>query len=458
MTRRSRRIPKQLQSLPRTRRPAFANAFDYWLRVDRFTDRLAALGDRFVVTMPGLGPWLGLTHPRDIAAVFRAKSDTVHFAEALRMVSPHELVLGPTALTSLDGARHATTRRALMPLFTGEALKGYEPMIDTKARELVTSCPTGMPSRSHRFAQLVTLEIIMAVVFGVTDRDRLIRLRRAILDLTREIGSRRFLLQIAISNARNDQFRRPFPRMERCKAVVDAIVLEEVAARERNGDADRPDVLGRLLAARLESTDHLDDAELCDQLRLLLLAGHDTTATTIAWVLERVTHIPAVLAELELTVRAGDDRYLDAVIHETLRLRPISPFTVRLTKEPLELDGLSVPRETLVLPYMALVHRRPDIYPEPAVFRPERFLGVRPDPFAWIPFGGGMRRCIGAPMAMLEARIVLRALIQELDLHAVRTESEPIARSSIFTVPGRGAEILATQPVGTPLTDTPTAR
>jgi cytochrome P450 family 135 len=437
-----RRIPAELEHLPSSRHPALLNAFDYWLRVNRFTERLGALGDRFVVTMPGSGAWLGLTHPDDIGAVFRAKSEAVNFAEALRMLSPHELVLGPAALTSLDGSQHAAMRRALMPLFTGPALRGYEPMIDAKARELLGLCPTDVPTQARKYAQLVTLEIIMAVIFGVSDRDRLDRLRAAIIELTDEIGSGRFLLQIAISNARNDRFRRPFPRIEARKAAIDAIVLEEVADREQSG-ITRDDVLGRLLAARSEAADHLDDAELCDQLRLLLLGGHDTTATTIAWVLERVTHNPAVLTEVERTVRGGDDSYLDAVIHETLRLRPVSPITVRLTKEPLALDGLTVPPDTLVVPFIAVVHRRPDIYPDPHVFLPERFLGSRPHPFSWIPFGGGMRRCIGAPMAMLEARIVLSALFRGFDIRAARPTPEAITRSSIFTVPKRGAEIIA---------------
>jgi cytochrome P450 len=440
------RIPAQLQELPRSRRPALLNALDYWLRINRFTERLAALGDRFVVTMPGSGAWLCLTHPDDVAAVFRAKGEAVHLAEALRMLSPHELVLGPTALTSLDGNQHATMRRGLMPLFAGPALRGYEPMIDAKARELVPSCPTGAVTQARAYAQLVTLEIMMAVIFGVTDRDRLERLRAAIIDLTDEIGSKSFLLQIAISNARNDKFHRPFPRIEARKAALDAIVLEEIADRERSA-ARRDDVLGRLLAARTEASDHLDEAALCDQLRMLLLSGHDTTATTIAWVLERITHIPSVLAEVERTVRAGDDSFLDAVVHETLRLRPVAPITVRLTKEPLVLDGFTVPPETLVVPFIALVHRRPDIYPDPDVFRPERFLGVRPNAFSWIPFGGGMRRCIGAPMAMLEARIVLRALFQELDIRAARPASEAVGRNSVFTAPGRGAEVIATQRV-----------
>jgi cytochrome P450 family 135 len=180
---------------------------------------------------------------------------------------------------------------------------------------------------------------------------------------------------------------------------------------------------------------------MCDHVRTLMIAGHDTTAATIAWVIERIVHHPAVLAELEATVGSGDDTYLDAVIHETLRVRPVFPFTLRLTKRRLKLEGLTVEPETIIVPHVTLVHRRPEIYPNPHAFRPERFLGTRPGTYSWIPFGGGMRRCIGASMSLLEARVVIRTLIQELDLRAERTPDEAIARRVVVIVPKRGAQV-----------------
>jgi cytochrome P450 len=422
------------------------NAAQHWLRIGRFTDQLAALGDRFVVPMPGTGAWLGLTHPRDIEKVFRAEGSAMHFGEALRMVSPHELVLGPTALTSLDGQPHHAQRRALLPLFRADSLRQYQPAIEAKARDLARDWPVGRPTAALPYAQRVTLEIIMTVIFGVTDDDRLDRLRRAVVDLMDEADTPRFLLQMAISQARKNHYQRPFPRMERHKAAIDAIVREEIAHRRRvGGTADR-DMLGHLLALRDEAGRPMSEPEICDQLRLMLIGGHDTTAATIAWTLERIVHTPAVLNELERTVRQGDETYLEAVIQETLRLRPVFPFTVRLTTEPLHLDGLTVPSETFVVPYITLVHRRPDVYPDPHAFRPERFLGKRPGSYSWIPFGGGMRRCIGAPVAMLEARIVLSTLIQELDLRAAQPEPETIKRKAVIIVPSQGARVMASTP------------
>jgi cytochrome P450 len=439
-------IPQELRGLPRTRRPALLNAAQHWFRIGRFTDHLETLGDRFVVRMPGTGVWLGLTHPDDIEKVFRAPGSAVHLGEALRMVSPHELVLGPTALTSLDGECHHAQRRALLPLFRSDALKHYQPAIEAKARDLARAWPVDRPTTALPYAQRVTLEIIMTVIFGVTDQRRLDRLRAAVLDLMNEAGTPRFLLQMAISQARNAHYDRPFPRIEGLKAAIDAIVREEIACRDQVRDTDHRDMLGHLLAHRDGAGRPLSEPEICDQLRLMLIGGHDTTAATIAWVIERVAHTPSVLTELERTVRAGDDSYLDAVVMETLRLRPVFPFTVRLTKQPLQLDGLTVPAETFVVPYITLVHRRPDLYPDPLAFRPERFLGTRPGSYSWIPFGGGIRRCIGAPVATLEARIVLRTLFQELDIRAAQPESEAIKRRAVVVVPAHGARTTASRP------------
>ncbi len=449
----SRLIPSRptpgLEDLPHESYPSLANAARYWLDLPGFIDRLEDLGDRFVVTMPGSGAWVGLTDPDDIEKVFRADTEALYFGEALRMLSPHELILGPANLTALDGPEHLATRRLLLPAFHGDALKSYEATIEDKAREAAARWPIGESSPAITETSKVTLEVIMAAVFGVTEPERLDRLRDAVLDLIDEIGSRRFLLETAIATARRDGFSRPFPRMEQRKAAVDAIVLEEIAERRAGGSNDHDDVLGRLLAIRSEEGEGLSDSDLCDQMRLMLIGGTDTTATTIAWALDLITHDPRVLRKLKRSVRAGDDEYLTAVVQETLRMRPAFPFTVRLTKEPLELDGLTIPEGTIVAPFITLVHRRPDIYPEPLEFRPERFLGTRPGTYSWIPFGGGMRRCIGASMAQLEATVVLRTLIEELDLRPAVDQSAPIGRHSVISVPENGAPVVASIRRGT---------
>ena len=185
----------------------------------------------------------------------------------------------------------------------------------------------------------------------------------------------------------------------------------------------------------------MSDDEICDAMRTLLLGGHDTTASTLTWVLERVSRSPEALARLETAALDGDDEYLDAVIKETMRLRPAFPLTARLATEPFELPGLTVPSGTMVVPYITLVHRRPELYPDPLAFRPERFLDTRAGTYTWIPFGGGPRRCIGAAFSMTEARIVLRTLLRHARLEPSRHRAERVARRNVFIVPARGGRV-----------------
>ena len=189
----------------------------------------------------------------------------------------------------------------------------------------------------------------------------------------------------------------------------------------------------------------MSEPQIYEQLRLMLIAGHDTTAATIAWAIERIAHTPSVLSEVERTVRGGDESYLEAVILETLRLRPVFPFTVRLTKQPLHLDGLTVPSETFVVPYITLVHRRPDIYPDPHAFRPERFVGSQPGTYTWIPFGGGIRRCLGASLAMAEQKIVLSTVARRTDMVAPDPRPEGARQRNVTMIPRHGARVLVTK-------------
>ena len=185
----------------------------------------------------------------------------------------------------------------------------------------------------------------------------------------------------------------------------------------------------------------MSDNEICDAMRTLLLGGHDTTASTLTWVLERVSRFPEVLARLESAALDGDDEYLDAVIKETMRLRPAFPLTARLAAEPFELPGLTIPSGTMVVPYITLVHRRPELYPDPLAFRPERFLDTRAGTYTWIPFGGGPRRCIGAAFSMAEARIVLRTILRHARIEPSRRRSERVVHRNVFIVPARGGRV-----------------
>jgi cytochrome P450 len=228
---------------------------------------------------------------------------------------------------------------------------------------------------------------------------------------------------------------------------VDAVIAEVIADHRRRDDlAERDDVLSMLLLARHEDGTPMDGVELRDELITLLVAGHETTATALAWALERLTRHPAALDRLTEEVRAGDEEYVDAVIRETLRLRPVLPFVGRKLTAPVTIAGWDLPAGARVAPSIHLVHRRPELYPDPAAFRPERWLGVRPNPYTYLPFGGGVRRCLGASFAETEMRAVLGAIVANVRLRPARPESERVGRRVITLVPARGAEIIATAP------------
>jgi cytochrome P450 len=313
--------------------------------------------------------------------------------------------------------------------------------MERKTEEALARWPYGRPTPAAPHIEAITLEVMMATVFGVTDPSRVERLRSATLALLREGHSRRFFMQTMIASSRQNGWNRPFPRMERAIEAVDAVVLEEVAHRRGEKRLDGEDVLGMFLRTPDEQGQVMSDDEICDAMRTLLLGGHDTTASTLTWVLERVSRFPDALARLESAALDGDDEYVDAVIKETMRLRPAFPLTARLAAEPFELPGLSIPSGTMVVPYITLVHRRPDLYPDPLTFRPERFLDTRAGTYTWIPFGGGPRRCIGAAFSMAEARIVLRTILRHSRIEPSRRRSERVAHRNVFIVPAHGGRI-----------------
>jgi cytochrome P450 family 135 len=434
-------VTTTLTDLPRLRTPAIVNAAEYWLRPDRFATRCQPLGDRFLVAMPSWRPWLCLTDPGDIKRVFTADTDVLRLGAALTKASPHALVLGPTGLTNVDGAEHMRSRRMQLPPFHGEALVKHQAVMERKAEETLERWPYGRATRAEGHMQAISLEVIIAVVFGVTDPDRVERLRAATLALMRIANSRRFLVQTVVVTARNKGWDGRFARVRRATAAIDAIVLEEVAERRRAGNLDQDDVLGTFLRARDADGMPMPEAELCDAMRTLLLGGHETTASTLAWILERVSRHPAELARLEAAALDGDDDYVDAVVKEAMRLRPVFPITARLASAPFELGDLTIPAGTLVVPHITLVHRRPDLYPDPLAFRPERFLGTRAGTYTWIPFGGGPRRCLGAAFSLIETRIVLRTMLRHARIVPTRRPPERIARHTVTIVPAHGATV-----------------
>lgn len=285
----------------------------------------------------------------------------------------------------------------------------------------------------------VTLEVILRAVFGISDDRRLKRLGtllRELLDLV--TSPKGFLIPLAVGPHRAAAL------LRRQMRPVDEAILELIGERRRDpGLAEREDILSLLLEASHDDGSPMSDAELRDELMTLLVAGHETTATALSWAFERLVRTPDAIGRLEDEVASRDDTYLDAVIAETLRLRPVISIVLRRLTEPMEVGGLELPAGVSVAPCIYLMHRRPDIYPEPDRFLPERFLQTPPGTYSWIPFGGGVRRCIGASFAQFEMKAVLRAVVSEGGLRAADPAPEPSRRRAITHVPAHGARVIA---------------
>jgi cytochrome P450 len=378
-----------------------------------------------------------LSDPADVKTVFTGDPSIYHAGEANVILLPF---LGHKSVLLLDDAAHLGQRRLLLPPFHGEKMRRHVGLMREIAEREVASWPVGVPFRVHPRMQALTLEVVMRIVFGVDAGDpRLATLRQRLRDFVETTATPREMFKLMLHGPERAERRRIFASVI---DPVDAVIAEVIADRRRRDDlADRDDVLSMLLLARHEDGSPMDDVELRDELLTLLTAGHETTATALAWAIERLVRHPAALQRLSEEVRAGEEEYVDAVIRETLRLRPVIPFVGRRLTQPQTIAGHDLPAGARVAPSIHLVHRREDVYPQAASFRPERWLGVRPNPYTFLPFGGGVRRCLGASFAETEMRAVLGAVVAHVRLVPVRAESERVGRRVITLVPASGAEV-----------------
>jgi cytochrome P450 len=411
-----------------------------WLnRPFQFVERARAkYGDTFTMHI-ARDTFVVLSDPADVKQVFTGDPAIYHAGVSNIILLPF---LGSKSVLLLDGAAHLSQRRLLLPPFHGEKMRRHVELMRDIAEREVASWPRGVPFRAHAHMQKVTLEVIMRIVFGVDEGDpRLAELRSRLRTFLESTANSRELTRLLLYGPEKAARKRIFGAV---LDPVDEIVAQVIADHRRRDDLDeRDDVLSMLLLARHEDGAPMDDVELRDELVTLLVAGHETTATALAWALERLTRHPAALERLTEEVRSGEgEEYLDGVIRETLRLRPVIPFVGRKISEPQTIGAWDLPAGVRVAPSIHLMHRRPDVYPEPAAFRPERWLGVRPNPYTFLPFGGGIRRCLGASFAETEMRAVLAAIVSQVRLAPAAPESERVARRVITLVPGRGAEIV----------------
>jgi cytochrome P450 len=393
-------------------------------------------GDAFSVRFLGFeSPMVMLSDPEAIRALYTVPD---HGLPPGRTVALRP-VMGPRSLLLLEGREHLARRRLMLPPFHGERMRAYESTVAEVLVRDLDGWPDGRPFAIHPRMQAVTLEVILRAVFGVADPARRARLAERLGGLLADTAS--VGLQFGVLLARRLGGPDPLARLRSLLGEIDELLTAEIADRRAN---PREDILSLLLAARFEDGGAMDDAELRDQLMTLLLAGHETTATGLAWTFDLLLRHPRVLERLVAEVDAGEEAYLRAVVAESLRLRPVVPLAGRRLRAELRTNGWVIPPGTDVTPAIWLVHTRADRYPEPFAFRPERFLDSAPATYAWIPFGGGVRRCLGAAFAEMEIRVVLAEVLRRRTLRPASRTAERVARRNVTFSPRDGTRVIAT--------------
>jgi cytochrome P450 len=392
-------------------------------------------GDAFSVSFLGFErPMVMLSDPDAIRALYTAHEHGLPAGRSIALLP----VMGPGSVLLLEGQEHLARRKLMLPPFHGERMRSYEATVREVTERELDSWSDGSPFAIHPRMQAVTLEVILQAVFGVTDPARSARLRERLPLLLGETSSAALQFRVLLSR----RFRRgdPMAAMNELLREIDELLLAEIAERRSDpAAAEREDILSLLVAARFEDGSEMSDREVRDQLVTLLLAGHETTATALAWTFDLLLRNPATLTRLTSEIDAGEeDSYLRAVISESLRLRPVVPLAGRRLASDLNVDGLSLPAGTDVTPAIWLTHTRPDLYPEPYAFRPERFLEDSPTTYGWIPFGGGIRRCLGAAFAEMEMRVVLEAILQRRTLSPASDHAERVTRRNVTFSPRKG--------------------
>jgi cytochrome P450 family 135 len=419
------RMPSPLQSIGWARRP--------FPLMQRCRERY---GDTFTLRIVHSGTWVFLCDPDDVKRVFTAPPVSLGLALANPLLLP---VLGARSVMLLEEPDHMTRRRLMLPPFHRERADGDVEMMTEVTRGEVRRWPVGEPFELWPRMQAITQEVIMRTVFGPDEGGRLRRIREALTRLTAALNNPKRLSRLAALGpgwiARSRGFR------EAMEPVEEA-VLDEVQRRRREGEDGRKDIVSMLIDARYEDGSSLSEKDLRDELLTLLTDG--PTSSSLAWVFERLLRHPEKLARLRDELDAGEgDAYLDAVVKETLRLCPPVPVVARRLLEPMELGGYNLPAGTTVAPCVYLIHRDEDVYPHPRSFIPERFLERPPGTYTWIPFGGGVRRCLAASYAELEMKRVVRTVLAEVALHPVDDDSERVTRSAISFSPDKRARVVA---------------
>jgi cytochrome P450 len=423
---------------PGPRLPALVQGVAWWSRPTAFLERCRArYGKRFTIRLPGQAPFVMLSNPQEIEQVFKAPPDVLHPGEGAHILEP---IVGRHSVILLDEDPHLEQRKLLLPAFHGERMRELTGLMEELAEQEVERWPTGEPFELHPRFQALTLEIILRAVFGFEAGERLETLKERVTEIL-DFGT-------SFASVNRHLWRSfgghgPYARFLRAREAADELVYRQIDERRRTGDR-RDDILSMLLEARHEDGSEMTREEIRDELMTALVAGHETTASELAWAFERLAREPRVLERLHAEIDADDgDEYLTATIEETLRRRPVLPQAEpRLVKKPIQIGDWNYEQGVVLAASAWLVHHDAELYPDPYAFRPERFLEDRPGTYTHIPFGGGRRRCIGASFAMLEMQVALRAVLARYTIEPAPTPERTTRRAITITPLDRARTVL----------------
>ena len=421
--------------------PSLIQRVGFWSRPLAFFERCRArYGKRFTLRLPLNVPLVVHTEPEHVKEIYTAPPEVLHPGEGARVLEP---IVGAHSVILLDEGAHMAQRKLMLPAFHGEKMERLSELVTEVTEAEVGAWGSEPETELHPRLQALTLEIILRAVFGLDPGPRLDALRDRLSQLL-AYGDRPITLLPPPPAWMERLLERggPLTGFFSLRDEVDELLFEQIEEGRRQ-PGERDDVLAMLLEARHEDGSPMSRQELRDELMTLLVAGHETTASSLAWAFARLSREPAVLARLDEEVNGGDEQeYLTATIQETLRRRPVLPHTApRMVKQPVDVGGWHYPEGVALVANAYLLHHDPDLYPDPYRFQPERFLESPPGTYTWIPFGGGRRRCLGASFAQMEMKIVIRSLLRRYELGPVGPRHEPAKRHNITIRPASGSRV-----------------
>ncbi|MBD0267531.1 MAG: cytochrome P450 [Cyanobacteria bacterium Co-bin8] len=413
--------------------------------IETLEARRQAYGDNYRVSQPDVKPALVyFSTPEALERIFTAKPEQLSAGGGNQVLKE---LLGEYGIVLLEGAAHQRQRQLLMPPFHGDRMRAYAQVIQTITARAISRWTVGTIFAVRPTMQSISLQVILQAVFGLEGGPRYEQLRQTLSQILDGFGSPLGAMFLFYSFLQKDWGAwSPWGRFLRLRQQIDAVLYAEIAERRRHADANRTDILALLMAARDEAGQPMSDEELRDELVTLLFAGHETTASALAWAVYWIAYLPTVRAKLLTEFNTlGPDAdanaiaklpYLTAVCQETLRFYPIaiSAFP-RVVKQPVEIAGYALEPGTVVMPSIYLAHHRADVYPEPKQFRPERFLERQYSPYEYLPFGGGNRRCIGAAFALFEMKLVLFQLLSQWEVDIVGSNPMRPTRRGLTLAP-----------------------